>query len=64
MNQSDAEPFQMTGRQHLVYRSLIEDSQLVDLLPEYILRAPEDALRLGKHKRCWDDLASSEDGVL
>jgi hypothetical protein len=42
MNQSDAQPFQMTGRQQLVHRSLADKSEPLASLYECALRALED----------------------
>jgi len=48
MNQSDAQPFQMTGRQQLVYRSLTDKSELVALLYECSLRVLADGSNPGR----------------
>jgi len=42
MNPNDAQPFEMTGRQQLVYRSLTDKSQTVALLYECSLRVLAD----------------------
>jgi hypothetical protein len=48
MNQGDAQPFQMTGRQQLVHRSLTDKSEPVALLYECGLRVLADGSNPGR----------------
>ena len=48
MNQGDAQPFQMTGRQQLVYRSLTDKCEPVALLYECSLRVLADDSNPGR----------------
>ena len=48
MNQGGAQPFQMTGRQQLVYRSLTDKSEPVALLYECSLRVLADDSNPGR----------------
>ena len=48
MNQGDAQPFQMTGRQQLVHRSLTDKSEPVALLYECSLRVLADDSNPGR----------------
>lgn len=48
MNQGDVQPFQMTGRQQLVYRSLTDKSEPVALLYECSLRVLADGSNPGR----------------